>query len=85
LPNNKENSYSAILQKFLHLNQPLVAVVAVSVPAAGDPPRVEPELTRQDCSRSAAYPNPDRIQIMMGFITVIRDKKKNGHSAINEE
>jgi hypothetical protein len=24
LPNNNENSYSAILQKFLHLNQPLI-------------------------------------------------------------
>ena len=53
----------------------LVAVVAVSVPAADDPPRVA-ELTRQD--RSAAFPNPDRIQITVDFITAIRVKKKNG-------
>ena len=51
----------------------LVAVVAVSVPAADDPPRVA-ELTRQD--RSAACPNPDRIQITVAFITAIRVKKR---------
>ena len=48
----------------------LVAVVAVSVPAADDPPRVA-ELTRQ--GGSTACPNPDRIQIMVDFITAIRD------------